>query len=45
MFIRGYESVAELMAGLACYFRFYNEERRHQSLDYRTPAEVYRAVG
>ena len=45
VFIRGYESVAELMAGLARYFRFYNEERRHQSLDYRTPAEVYRAVG
>ena len=45
VFIRGYESVAELRAGLARYFRFYNEERRHQSLDYRTPAEVYRAVG
>jgi putative transposase len=23
------------------YPRFYNEERVHQSLDYRTPAEVY----
>jgi putative transposase len=45
VFIRGYESVAELRAGLARYFWFYNEERRHQSLDYRTPAEVYRAVG
>jgi putative transposase len=45
VFIRGYEGVAELRAGLARYFRFYNEERRHQSLGYRTPAEVYRAVG
>ena len=45
VFIRGYESVAQLRAGLARYFRFYNEERRHQSLGYRTPAEVYRAVG
>ena len=45
VFIRGYESVAELRAGLARYFWFYNEERRHQSLGYRTPAEVYRAVG
>ena len=45
VFIRGYESVAELRAGLARYFGFYNEERRHQSLGYRTPAEVYRAVG
>ena len=32
VYIRGYESVAELRAGLARYFRFYNEERRHQSL-------------
>ena len=45
VFIRGYESVVQLRAGLARYFQFYNEERRHQSLDYRTPAEVYRAVG
>ena len=27
---------------LARYFRFYCEQRVHQSLDYRTPAEVYR---
>jgi putative transposase len=26
------------------YFRFYDEERPHQSLGYRTPAEVYRGV-
>ena len=45
VFIWGYQSVRELMAGLARYFRFYNEERRHLSLGYRTPAEVYRAVG
>jgi putative transposase len=45
VFIRGYESVAQLGAGLERYFRFYNEERRHQSLGCRTPAEVYRAVG
>jgi putative transposase len=29
-------------ASLAAYFRFYNEERIHQSLAYRTPGEVYR---
>lgn len=45
VFIRGYETVPELRAGLARYFGFYNEERRHQSLDNRTPAEMYRAVG
>ena len=45
VFIRGYESVVELRAGLGRYFGFYNEVRRHQSLGYRTPAVVYRAVG
>jgi len=28
-------------AGLTGYLKFYCEERPHQSLDYRTPAEVY----
>jgi len=23
------------------YFQFYNKERIHQSLDYRTPSEIY----
>lgn len=41
IYVKRYESVAQLRAGLAWYFRFYNSERRHQSLDYRTPAEVY----
>jgi putative transposase len=41
VYLRGYQSVAELRAGLWRYFRFYNSQRRHQSLDYRTPAEVY----
>ena len=35
------ETVAELQAGLRMYFEYYNEGRRHQSLDDRTPAEVY----
>ena len=26
------------------YFRFYNHERLHQSLDYRTPAAIYRGT-
>ena len=41
VFLRGYESVRELERGLGSYFTFYNTERPHQSLDYRTPAEVY----
>jgi putative transposase len=41
IYIREYASVAELIAGLCAYFQFYNTERPHQSLDYRTPAEVH----
>ena len=43
VFLRGYESVPELERGLRAYFTFYNETRLHQSLGYKTPAEVYRA--
>ena len=42
IYIRGYETVAELLRGLTRYFAFYNQERLHQSLGYETPAEVYR---
>jgi putative transposase len=41
VYLRGYESVPELTQGLKRYFRFYNQERLHQALDYRTPAAVY----
>jgi putative transposase len=40
----GYEAVPPLQRGLGEYFPFYNEERLHQSLEYRTPAEVYQRV-
>ena len=43
IYIKDYERVPELESGLSAYFRFYDEERPHQSLGYRTPGEVYRA--
>jgi hypothetical protein len=43
--IRGYEQVPELWRGLGRYFAFYNTERLHQSLGYRTPPVVYGASG
>ena len=43
IYIKDYEQVQELESGLRAYFWFYDEERPHQSLDYRTPGEVYRA--
>jgi putative transposase len=41
VYLWGYESVPELERGLRRYFGFYNRERPHQSLGYRTPAEMY----
>jgi putative transposase len=44
LYIKDYEHVKDLESGLTAYFWFYDEERLHQSLDYRTPAEVYRGA-
>jgi putative transposase len=41
VFLKDYADAEEARQGLRGYFRFYNYERLHQSLDYRTPAEVY----
>ena len=38
-----YEAVPQLHQGLGRYFPYYNGERLHQALGYRTPAAVYRA--
>lgn len=34
----------ELLMGLTAYFVFYNTERPHQSLDYRTPDNSYQSA-
>jgi putative transposase len=39
---KAYATVAALEEGLSRYFAFYCQERIHQALGYRTPAEVYR---
>ena len=45
VYLRDYADGWEAEASLAAYFRFYNEERIHQALGYRTPLEVYRERG
>lgn len=46
IYLKGYGSMTDLAAGLTEYFAFYNNERPHQSLGYKTPEVVYRtAVG
>ena len=41
IYLKSYESMNELKGGLTVYFNFYNNERFHQSLEYRTPDEMY----
>jgi putative transposase len=42
VYIQDYETAPQAIAGLGRYFKFYNRERLHQSLDYKTPEAVYR---
>lgn len=41
VYVKEYLTPREAREGLTSYLRFYNEQRLHQSLEYRTPAEVY----
>jgi putative transposase len=41
IFLHDYETIGEVRTGLGRYFPMYNDERLHESLDYRTPRQVY----
>ena len=41
VYIHSYETVKEAKESIGRYFRFYNKERLHEALGYKTPAEVY----
>ena len=43
IYLKDHDLLPEQESGLKSYFRFHDEERPHQSLDYRTPCEVHRA--
>jgi len=46
VYLKQHGTVPDLLLGLTQYFQFYNQERWHQSLDYKTPDEVYQtAIG
>ncbi len=44
IYLKGYETLSVLAAGLSDYFQLYNFDWPHQSLGYRTPADVHFAV-
>lgn len=41
VYIKRYECGIEAVKGIAEYFKFYNNERPHQSLNYETPESLY----
>jgi len=41
VYLKAYDSVADARQSLEKYFTFYNQKRRHQSLDRQTPDRVY----
>lgn len=42
VYLKDYSDVASCIEGLSGYFRFYNGERPHQALGYKTPSQVYK---
>lgn len=41
IYLNDYDSVLDLILAIERYFDFYNNQRIHQSLNYKTPAEIY----
>ena len=41
VYLKAYANASEARRELSAYFRFYNDQRPHQALAYRTPAEVF----
>jgi putative transposase len=41
VYLHAYATVAEARTGISAWLSFYNEERQHQSLGYRTPRQIY----
>lgn len=46
VYLKDYQSPRQARTDIANYINYYNQERRHQSLNYQRPAEVYfKSVG
>ena len=44
VYLKAYQDGKDARVGIDGYFRFYNAERPHQALGYRTPAEVFNSI-
>lgn len=45
VYLKDYATVLEAKENIHEYIQFYNYERKHQSLNYKTPAEIYLPAG
>ncbi len=41
IYLKEYRTITELFEGMKNYFYFYNNKRMHQSLKYKTPADIF----
>jgi putative transposase len=45
VYLKDYQLMSEACAGIERWFQFYNHRRPHMSLNYRTPAAIYKEGG
>jgi len=41
IYLNDYADYTEAKIGIGKYIEFYNQRRKHQSLDYKTPEQIY----
>ena len=44
VYLKAYQNGTEARKGIGAYLAFYNQERPHQALGYRSPGQVFQAV-
>lgn len=44
IYLKAYENGLDLFKGLSAYFGYYNQSRRHSSINYQVPSQLYRAA-